>query len=176
VSDSGREKMMKNRRRLLILVATSLSVGALVAAASGLGRASSAIEPVVLSSPSGEPPGNSFSMRIHYDPPPQDADPAIPADEAVKTAEAELGDADQVIEVQPVLASYSKTSFQVDKNDDPIGDPIVSTALVWVVRVVGPCLDEACAYKTNYVVVDATKGQVITAYPDEAMGDTLPKT
>jgi hypothetical protein len=98
--------MMKNRRRLLILVATSLSVGALVAAASGLGRASSAIEPVVLSSPSGEPPGNSFSMRIHYDPPPQEADPAIPADEAAKTAEAELGDADQVIEVQPVLASF----------------------------------------------------------------------
>ncbi len=171
---------MNNRRRLLILVTTSLAVASLVAAASGLGRASSGIEPIVLSSPSGEPPGNSFSMRIHYDPPPQEADPAIPADEAVKTAEAEFGAADQVadqvVEVQPVLASYSKTSYQVDKNDDPIGDPVVSAALVWVVRVVGPCLDEACAYKTNYVVVDATKGQVITAYPDEAMGDSLPKT
>jgi hypothetical protein len=130
---------------------------------------------LILATPSGEPPGNAMTLRIHYDPPAPNASPAVFPDEAVKTAETYLDPEGKavVVEAQPVLAQYSKVSYQVDRNDNPT-KTLTSQALVWVVRVVGPCFDPACAYLTNYVVVDAVTGQVLAAYPDQAQGNALP--
>jgi hypothetical protein len=131
---------------------------------------------LVLATPSGEPPGNALSMDITYNPPSPGDSPVVTADEAVQIAEDFFqAESQDVFEVQPVLAQYSKVSYLVDENDNPT-KKLTSEALVWAVRIVGPCLDDACAYRTNYVVVDAMKGTVITAYPDEAEGDAVPGT
>jgi hypothetical protein len=113
-------------------------------------------------------------MRITYTPPSPGDSPVVTPDEAVQIAEDLLNaDSQDVFEVQPALAQYSKISYLVDENDDPT-KKLTSEALVWAVRLVGPCLDNLCAYRTNYVVVDAMKGTVIVAYPDAGEGDAVP--
>jgi hypothetical protein len=112
--------MMGRRLTVLTVAAAGLATAGLLLRPD-TGQAGRSIgKALVLTTPSGEPPGNELSMDITYNPPSPGDSPVVTADEAVQVAEDFFqAESQDVFEVQPVLAQYSKVSYLVDENDDP---------------------------------------------------------
>jgi hypothetical protein len=112
---------MMGRRLTVLTVAAAGLVTAGLLLRLETGQAGPSIgKALILANPSGEPPENELTMRITYTPPSPGDSPVVTPDEAVQIAEDFLNaESQDVFEVQPALAQYSKISYLVDQNDDP---------------------------------------------------------